>query len=57
MVVCVQQQCQLIWAIKDKLRQFCSTIDLKELFIANEQEVPCGESNVRRLIVCLSVSH
>uniref|UniRef100_A0AAZ3RG60 PARP-type domain-containing protein n=1 Tax=Oncorhynchus tshawytscha TaxID=74940 RepID=A0AAZ3RG60_ONCTS len=32
-------------------KQLCSTNDMKELFIANGQEVPCGESNVRRLIV------
>uniref|UniRef100_A0A6Q2XBH0 Poly [ADP-ribose] polymerase n=1 Tax=Esox lucius TaxID=8010 RepID=A0A6Q2XBH0_ESOLU len=37
---------QLIWSIKDKLRQYCSTNDMKELLIANGQEVPSGESNV-----------
>lgn len=53
-VVCVQEQSQLIWGIKDKLRQFCSTNDMKELLIANGQEVPSGESNVRRLTMYLS---
>ncbi|CAB1340117.1 unnamed protein product [Coregonus sp. 'balchen'] len=42
----MKEQCQLIWDIKDKLRQFCSTNDMKELLIANGQEVPSGESNV-----------
>lgn len=49
--VCVymrpQNQSQLIWGIKDKLRKFCSINDMKELLIANGQEVPSGESNVR----------
>uniref|UniRef100_A0AAQ5ZEU3 Poly [ADP-ribose] polymerase n=1 Tax=Amphiprion ocellaris TaxID=80972 RepID=A0AAQ5ZEU3_AMPOC len=39
-------QSQLIWGIKDKLRKHCSTNDMKELLIANRQEVPSGESNV-----------
>uniref|UniRef100_A0A8C7RKN6 Poly [ADP-ribose] polymerase n=1 Tax=Oncorhynchus mykiss TaxID=8022 RepID=A0A8C7RKN6_ONCMY len=42
----VKSKGQLIWGIKDKLRQFCSTNDMKELLIANGQEVPSGESNV-----------
>uniref|UniRef100_A0A8C7GSF7 Poly [ADP-ribose] polymerase n=1 Tax=Oncorhynchus kisutch TaxID=8019 RepID=A0A8C7GSF7_ONCKI len=42
----MKEQSQLIWGIKDKLRQFCSTNDMKELLIANGQEVPSGESNV-----------
>lgn len=46
-VVHPQNQSQLIWGIKDKLRKFCSTNDMKELLIANSQEVPSGESNVR----------
>uniref|UniRef100_A0AAQ5YH55 Poly [ADP-ribose] polymerase n=1 Tax=Amphiprion ocellaris TaxID=80972 RepID=A0AAQ5YH55_AMPOC len=40
------RQSQLIWGIKDKLRKHCSTNDMKELLIANRQEVPSGESNV-----------
>lgn len=43
----LQNQSQLIWGIKDKLKKFCSTNDMKELLIANGQEVPSGESNVR----------
>uniref|UniRef100_A0A3B4A191 Poly [ADP-ribose] polymerase n=1 Tax=Periophthalmus magnuspinnatus TaxID=409849 RepID=A0A3B4A191_9GOBI len=39
-------QSQLIWGIKDKLRKNCSANDMKELLIANGQEVPSGESNV-----------
>ncbi|XP_077408692.1 poly [ADP-ribose] polymerase 1 isoform X2 [Vanacampus margaritifer] len=39
-------QSQLIWGIKDKLRKHCSVNDMKELLIANGQEVPSGESNV-----------
>lgn len=49
-VVClapVQNQSQLIWGIKDKLNKFCSVNDMKELLIANGQEIPSGESNVR----------
>lgn len=45
--VLVQNQSQLIWGIKDKLNKFCSVNDMKELLIANGQEVPSGESNVR----------
>ncbi|KAF7653732.1 hypothetical protein LDENG_00079310 [Lucifuga dentata] len=42
----LKNQSQLIWGIKDKLRKHCSTNDMKELLIANGQEVPSGESNV-----------
>lgn len=42
-----QVQSQLIWGIKDKLKKYCSVNDMKELLIANKQEVPSGESNVR----------
>uniref|UniRef100_A0A8C2XQ56 Poly [ADP-ribose] polymerase n=1 Tax=Cyclopterus lumpus TaxID=8103 RepID=A0A8C2XQ56_CYCLU len=43
---------QLIWGIKDKLKKFCSTNDMKELLIANGQEVPSGESNVGDVFCC-----
>ncbi|XP_051908045.1 poly [ADP-ribose] polymerase 1 isoform X1 [Hippocampus zosterae] len=42
----LKDQSQLIWGIKDKLRKHCSVNDMKELLIANDQEVPSGESNV-----------
>ncbi|XP_064195311.1 poly [ADP-ribose] polymerase 1 [Anguilla rostrata] len=42
----LKEQSQLIWSIKDKLKNFCSTNDMKELLIANDQEVPSGESNI-----------
>lgn len=42
----LKTQSQLIWGIKDKLKKFCSVNDMKELLIANHQEVPSGESNV-----------
>uniref|UniRef100_A0A7N8XN19 Poly [ADP-ribose] polymerase n=1 Tax=Mastacembelus armatus TaxID=205130 RepID=A0A7N8XN19_9TELE len=42
----LKNQSQLIWGIKDKLRKYCSINDMKELLIANGQEVPSGESNV-----------
>lgn len=42
----LKNQSQLIWGIKDKLKKYCSTNDMKELLIANGQEVPSGESNV-----------
>ncbi|XP_029966946.1 poly [ADP-ribose] polymerase 1 [Salarias fasciatus] len=42
----LKAQSQLIWGIKDKLNKFCSVNDMKELLIANSQEVPSGESNV-----------
>lgn len=48
--VLMQAQSQLIWGIKDKLNKFCSVNDMKELLIANGQEVPSGESNVRDVI-------
>ncbi len=43
----LQNQSQLIWGTKDKLKKFCSINDMKELLIANGQEVPSGESNVK----------
>lgn len=49
----LQNQSQLVWGIKDKLRKFCSTNDMKELLIANSQEVPSGESNVRDAVSLL----
>lgn len=45
-----QNQSQLIWGIKDKLNKFCSVNDMKELLIANGQEVPSGDSNVRDVL-------
>lgn len=42
----LKNQSQLIWGIKDKLRRYCSINDMKELLIANGQDVPSGESNV-----------
>lgn len=42
----LKNQSQLIWSIKDKLRKNCSVNDMKELLIANGQDVPSGESNV-----------
>ncbi|XP_062406361.1 poly [ADP-ribose] polymerase 1 [Sardina pilchardus] len=42
----LKDQSQLIWGIKDKLKKFCSTNDMKELLIANGQDVPSGESNI-----------
>ncbi|XP_029448906.1 poly [ADP-ribose] polymerase 1 [Rhinatrema bivittatum] len=42
----LKEQTQLIWKIKDGLKKNCSTNDLKELLIANEQEVPSGESAI-----------
>lgn len=42
-----QEQSQLIWGMKDKLKKYCSINDMKELLIANSQDVPAGESNVR----------
>ncbi|KAJ8274754.1 hypothetical protein COCON_G00093790 [Conger conger] len=42
----LKEQSQLIWSIKDKLKNFCSTNDMKELLIANGQDVPSGESNI-----------
>ncbi|XP_041832319.1 poly [ADP-ribose] polymerase 1 [Melanotaenia boesemani] len=42
----LKNQSQLIWGIKDKLRRYCSSNDMKELLIANGQDVPSGESNV-----------
>ncbi|XP_056671999.1 poly [ADP-ribose] polymerase 1 isoform X2 [Monodelphis domestica] len=39
-------QTELIWNIKDELKKVCSTNDLKELLIANKQEVPSGDSAI-----------
>ncbi|KAF7690537.1 poly [ADP-ribose] polymerase 1 [Silurus meridionalis] len=51
----LKEQTQLIWGIKDKLKKFCSTNDMKELLIANSQEVPAGESNILdRLSDCMA---
>lgn len=50
-----QEQTQLIWSIKDELRKVCSTNDLKELLIANKQEVPSGENAVSWSVLDLHV--
>uniref|UniRef100_A0A8C1EG48 Poly [ADP-ribose] polymerase n=1 Tax=Cyprinus carpio carpio TaxID=630221 RepID=A0A8C1EG48_CYPCA len=51
----LKEQSQLIWGIKDKLKKFCSINDMKELLIANSQEVPSGESNIiDRLSDCMA---
>lgn len=42
----LKKQSQLLWGIKDKLRKNCSINDMKELLIANSQDVPSGESNI-----------
>ncbi|XP_062980205.1 poly [ADP-ribose] polymerase 1 [Elgaria multicarinata webbii] len=42
----LKEQTELIWNIKDELKKACSTNDLKELLIANKQEVPSGESAI-----------
>ncbi|KAK4825125.1 hypothetical protein QYF61_024016 [Mycteria americana] len=42
----LKEQTELIWGIKDELRKVCSTNDLKELLIANKQEVPSGENAI-----------
>ncbi|XP_036398928.1 poly [ADP-ribose] polymerase 1-like [Megalops cyprinoides] len=42
----LKEQNQHIWNIKDKLKNSCSTNDMKELLISNDQEVPSGESNI-----------
>ncbi|CAI9570907.1 unnamed protein product [Staurois parvus] len=41
-----QEQTELVWSIKDELKKVCSTNDLKELLIANKQQVPSGETNI-----------
>lgn len=46
-----QAQNDLIWNIKDELKKACSTNDLKELLIFNQQQVPSGESAVSCLCV------
>ncbi|XP_056621312.1 poly [ADP-ribose] polymerase 1 [Triplophysa dalaica] len=51
----LKEQSQVIWGIKDKLKKHCSVNDMKELLIANHQEVPSGESNVvDRLSDCMA---
>ncbi|KAE8600352.1 hypothetical protein XENTR_v10013202 [Xenopus tropicalis] len=42
----LKEQTELIWHIKDELKKVCSTNDLKELLIANKQQVPSGETNI-----------
>lgn len=42
----LKEQTELIWNIKDELKKVCSTNDLKELLIANKQQVPSGETNI-----------
>ncbi|XP_068088920.1 poly [ADP-ribose] polymerase 1 isoform X2 [Hyperolius riggenbachi] len=42
----LKEQTELVWNIKDELKKVCSTNDLKELLIANKQEVPSGETNI-----------
>ncbi|XP_060772355.1 poly [ADP-ribose] polymerase 1 [Neoarius graeffei] len=51
----LKEQSQLVWGIKDKLKKYCSTNDMKELLIANSQDVPSGESNILdRLSDCMA---
>lgn len=45
----LKAQTELIWNIKDELKKACSTNDLKELLIFNQQQVPSGESAVSAL--------
>uniref|UniRef100_A0AAV2KEV0 Poly [ADP-ribose] polymerase n=1 Tax=Knipowitschia caucasica TaxID=637954 RepID=A0AAV2KEV0_KNICA len=42
----LKNQSQLIWGVKDKLKKNCSANDMKELLIANGQDVPSGEANL-----------
>ncbi|XP_060704555.1 poly [ADP-ribose] polymerase 1 [Hemiscyllium ocellatum] len=42
----LKEQSQLIWNIKDELKKCCSTNDLRELLIANKQEVASGEAAI-----------
>lgn len=42
----LKAQNELIWNIKDELKKACSTNDLKELLIFNQQQVPSGESAI-----------
>lgn len=42
----LKEQTELIWNIKDELKKACSINGLKELLIANKQEVPSGESAI-----------
>ncbi|XP_072266041.1 poly [ADP-ribose] polymerase 1 [Pyxicephalus adspersus] len=42
----LKEQTELVWSIKDDLKKVCSTNDLKELLIANKQQVPSGETNI-----------
>ncbi|KAM8946664.1 poly [ADP-ribose] polymerase 1 [Pelodytes ibericus] len=42
----LKEQTELVWSIKDEIKKVCSTNDLKELLIANAQQVPSGETNI-----------
>ncbi|KAG8443845.1 hypothetical protein GDO86_009147 [Hymenochirus boettgeri] len=42
----LKEQTELIWNIKDELKKVCSANDMKELLIANKQQVPSGETNI-----------
>uniref|UniRef100_A0A6P8QEZ4 Poly [ADP-ribose] polymerase n=1 Tax=Geotrypetes seraphini TaxID=260995 RepID=A0A6P8QEZ4_GEOSA len=42
----LKEQSQWLWKIKESLRKNCSTNELKELLMANDQEVPSGESAI-----------
>ncbi|XP_063300132.1 poly [ADP-ribose] polymerase 1 [Pelobates fuscus] len=42
----LKEQTEFVWGIKDELKKVCSTNDLKELLIANKQQVPSGETNI-----------
>ncbi|EDL94827.1 poly (ADP-ribose) polymerase family, member 1 [Rattus norvegicus] len=42
----LKAQNELVWNIKDELKKACSTNDLKELLIFNQQQVPSGESAI-----------
>uniref|UniRef100_A0A8C5PLH5 Poly [ADP-ribose] polymerase n=1 Tax=Leptobrachium leishanense TaxID=445787 RepID=A0A8C5PLH5_9ANUR len=42
----LKEQTELVWFIKDELKKVCNSNDLKELLIANKQQVPSGETNI-----------
>lgn len=47
--MCVQEQGEDIWKMRDALQAQLSTADLKQLLEANSQAIPSGESKVTAL--------
>lgn len=45
--LCIQVQSEMIWKVRDQLKEQLGKTDLQLMLEDNNQKVPVGESNVR----------